>query len=453
VLHANVVESVAAGRRTPGAPHRCLTAFVGAVLAAGALTGCGGATQDETAATVTPAGKPDVQRILDYVGPIEPKSSGKGLQLQLGVTVALTGPGSLYGVLELNGARLAAKQIQELGGPAFTIVQKDNQSATPAASVKAAEELGLDKVPVALSTYGGGLGAMLPNIARYETLTLDGGGGASSFLGTQGKPYFWGTRAVTPLDTYPGVVKYMKASLPSVKKVTMVAWDLGPANAALEAETRTALAAGGMELAGYETVQIGATDYATAIQRVRDQRPDALWLGVYGLDLANFHKQYVSSGIGKPTFGFDFTDEAAKAAGPALNDYRFAYDYLDPQAPPNPWAKVFVDSYRAAYGKDPNYLAANFYEDVFVVWDLVRRVLAKGGSPNSGAELQQALVADPTFKSVYGGDETHSGALSLDPTTHSVKARPMGLLHYDASAKEAKLVATFNIDGADFRQP
>ena len=53
-------------------------------------------------------------------------------------------------------------------------------------------------VPAKFASYADDLGVMLDGTAQNKIFTLDGGGGTSNFA--QGKPYFWGTRAITPND-------------------------------------------------------------------------------------------------------------------------------------------------------------------------------------------------------------------------------------------------------------
>jgi hypothetical protein len=126
----------------------------------------------------------------------------------------------------------------------------------------------------------------------------------------------------------------------------------------------------------------------------------------------------------------------------------FAYDFFDSANPPNGWSKIFTNEFQKAYGEAPDFYAANYYEDVFDIWDLMRRVSAKGGDINNGAQLQDALQGNPTFKSVYGGDANTAGILALDPVEHTPSKRPMGLFNYNSG--NIKALAHFDIAGADF---
>ncbi|HEY2717871.1 MAG TPA: ABC transporter substrate-binding protein [Solirubrobacterales bacterium] len=444
------------GQGTRNRPkHRLLLPLLlASALALGlTLTACGSSdsTSSSSASGSTDSGgeSAGVAQIPKYLGPIKSADSGKGKKLDVGVTVALSGEGSVWGTVQLKGAELAAEQIKELGGPEFHIIASDNKSGDPSAGVEAARKLAANHVGMGLTSYTADVGAMLPEIKKAQILSFDGGGGTSVFA--EGSPYFWGSRAVTPGDALPGVLKYVQETEPEAKRVAMIFWDLGgELNKVVEENAKQQIEEAGMELVLYEPTQIGSTDFTTTIQHISDSDPDVVLAGVYGIEVANFMKQYVSSGTETPLFGFDITAQAREAAGSALNGFKYAFDYFDSDAPSNGWAQIFVDSYEEAYGSPPDFYAANFYEDMYVLWDLVRRVEAKGGDPASGEQLQKALEEEPQFPSVYGGNGEEAGTLAFDLATHSVAKRPMGLFEYSTESEESKLLASFNINGSDF---
>jgi branched-chain amino acid transport system substrate-binding protein len=127
--------------------------------------------------------------------------------------------------------------------------------------------------------------------------------------------------------------------------------------------------------------------------------------------------------------------------------FTFAYDYFDAGNPTNPLAKLFVDTFNAEYGEDPDFYAANYYEDTLAMWDLIRRVCADGGEI-TGPSLDAAMQANPEFASVYGGDDSGPGTFSMDTETHSVLQRPMGVFEYKDGAVTP--LAYFDIDGENF---
>ncbi len=417
-------------------------------LAAAALVGllglsCTAAAQDATSGTGGVTG----DQLKNVLGVKPDEKLGTGMKFKLGIVLAMTGPGSYYGRIQGNGAKLAVAQIKAAGGPDIELVYKDHKSADAQAGARAAKELGIDGVPAVLSSYVGDIGAMFPGIRQYKMLTLDGGGGTSDF--GQGKPFFWGMRAIEPDDDFIGALKYWKATDPNIKRVSLVYFDQGPANEIVLKNFNTALKDTGLELASTELTTIGATDYSATIARLKSTNPDAIFLFGTGVDPGYFMKQLVNAGSKVPVIGSEYITDAAEVAGSAFDNYMFATDWFDAARPSNPWSKLFLNSYVKEFNLQPEINAANYYEDTFAIWELIRRVLAKGGNVDSGEELQTALLADPRFKSVYGGSATELGVIALDTSSHSVKQRPLGV--YKANGGKPFPVATFDLGGANFQ--
>lgn len=418
--------------------------------AGGATTTGGGAatTAGGAATTAGGGGASDLATLLK----IDPNGkNGKGTDWTMGAVLALTGNGSFYGKTMSRGIDLAVEQIKEAGGPNIKVVYKDHKSGDPQAGITAVNELGADKVPAKLASYVDDLGAMFAGTKQFQMFTLDGGGGTSIF--GQGLPYFWGTRAITPNDAIPGLLKYIKEKFPDIKTVGLTGWDLGePSNTQVKTDVLKKIADGGFQFNNlYELWPVSTTDFAATLTKIKANEPDLLLFGGYGQDPGFFFDQAQTAGLKSKIVGFEFTPDGVNASKGAYDSvgWTFAYDYFNPDAPISPLAKHFVDTYKAKYGEDPDFYAANFYENTLVMWEVIRRVLAKGGNINSGADLDAALQDDLTVVSVYGGDDKTVGTYTLDPETHSVVKRPMGVFEY--KDKKVTPLAYFGIDGADFQ--
>jgi len=378
---------------------------------------------------------------------IDPKHAGKGMRFELGGVFPLTGQGAIFGNRFQDVPNLAFKHIAALGGPSFNFTMKDNKSGDPQAGVDAVRELGAAHVPMQLSSFAGDLGAMIPGIKQYKILSLDGSGGTSVFA--QNKPYYYGSIAITPNDAIPGVTKYLKAKMPGAKRLAFVGWDLGSLSDQVARSMRKYLTSG-TTLVADERTAVGETDYSASLQKVKAANPDIVLLAVYTEDVGYFMKQYVTSGINKPVVTFTHTDAALKIAGPAYEGLYFSFDYFDPDRPRNPWARYFIEEFKAIEsGTAPDYYSANTYEDVFTLWECIRRVLKAGGNPKDGAQLDRAFRSNPTFPSLYGGSNNAAGTISFDMQTHSVKSRPMAMLQYRSG--RVTPLAYFNIGGDGFR--
>ncbi len=410
--------------------------MLGGVAAAAAMLG----------SPMVASAAPDYNRIAKLLG-VDPKFSGKGLSLDIGMVFPLTGSGAVFGSRLTDLPKMALRHIEAMGGPKFNIVLKDNVSGLATAGVQAVRELGFAHVPMEITSYGADLGAMLPGIQQYKIFSLDGTGGTSLFA--QNKPYFYGAIAITPDDAIPGIVKYIKAKMPQVKRVGLVGWDLGDVSIKIVADIKRLFGPANVQFVAQELVLIGETDFSSPLQKLKSAKPDLVLAPIYAEDQGYFLKQYATSGINKPVISFASTTAAAQIAGNAFNDVIFAFDNFYPDRVTNPYAKFFVEEFTNLEHIKPDYYSANFYEEIFIMWDCVRRVLKKGGNPKDGTQLDAALRANPIFPSLYGGDANKVGTVEFDLHTHSVKRRPISISRYNNGTYTP--LAEFNVGGADFR--
>jgi branched-chain amino acid transport system substrate-binding protein len=413
-----------------------------------ATTASGGAAT--TASGGSSGGVPTVTDLPTLLG-VDPATSGKGMTIDAGAVLALTGTGSYYGKTMSRGLDLAAKHIEAAGGPKINLIYLDHKSGDAAAGKAAITELGGKNVPAKFASYGDDLTVMLDGTAQYKIFTFDGGGGTG--VVAQGKPYFWGTRAITPNDPLPGLFQYTKEALPDAKTVGVIFWDLGePNNGITKADVLKKVTAGGYTHNGlYEYVPVGNQDFSQVLPKIKANEPDILLLGLYGQDIGSFTNQAATAGLSANRFAFEFTPDGVNASKGTFDKdgYTFTYDYFDAGNPKSPLAKFFVQEFKKEYGGDsPDFYAANFYENMFDLWEVIRRVLKAGGDIKSGDALDKALQTNLTIVSVYGGDDKTVGSFTLDPTTHSVIKRQMGVFEYKAGKVTAK--AFFGIGGEGY---
>jgi branched-chain amino acid transport system substrate-binding protein len=418
---------------------------------ASATTAAGGAATTAGGAATTSGGSAGGSTDLATLLSVEEASAGKGKTIDLAAVLALTGTGSFYGKTMSRGLDLAAKHIVELGGPTFTYLYLDHKSGDAAAGVQAMAEIVSKGIQAKFASYADDIGAMLTSTGENKVFTLDGGGGTGIFA--QGKPYFWGTRAITPNDPMPGLFKWTKETYPDAKTVGIVQWDIGETNNAITKEDVLAkIAAGGYQFNNlYELVPIGGQDFSQVLPKIKDNEPDILLVVVYGQDPGSFANQAATAGLTATRIGFEFTPDGLNASKGTYDSdgYTFAYDYFDAKNPKSPLAKKFVEDFKADNGEDPDFYAANFYENAFVMWEVMRRIWAKDPSAEiTGEALDKALQENLTVVSVYGGDDTTIGTYTLDPKTHSVQKREMGVFEYKGGEVTAK--AFFNIGGEDY---
>jgi len=425
------------------------------VVAALGLTACGDDDDSSSASDTTAAGTDDTTapatgNLAEALGYTDNLLGD--VSCNIGAVLALTGPGSFYGKTMSRGTDLAIEMIKEAGGPSFNVEYWDHKSGDPAAGVSAMTEILAKGITIKLASYVDDLGAMLPQTASGKVFTLDGGGGTSVF--GQGQPYFWGTRAITPNDTLSGVYEWFKATYPDKTTVGLIGWDLGEAlNEVIKADFLAQTEAAGLEFNGlYELNAVGATDYAQSISKIKANQPDLLLVGIYGQDPGAFANQAETAGLTAVLVGSEFTPDGVNASkGTWEKGWTFAYDYFDVGTAVSPVASLFVERFNEVHGEDPDFYAANFFENTIRFWELMREASASGATNDQlcvGDTLESALQADLTMVSLYGGDASTNGTSTQDAETRSVKERPMGVFTYENGT--VTNLATFGIGGVDF---
>jgi branched-chain amino acid transport system substrate-binding protein len=379
-----------------------------------------------------------------------PDALGGDLVIPIGLDLALSGSGAYYGEVMANAARLAAAQIKAAGGPEFQLVIKDHKSGDPQAGVQTTREFGQEGVKMALYSYIGVLGSALQGIEEYQILSLDGGGGTQEFA--KKMPYFYGTRALTPNDTYGGTAQYIAAEFPDVDSVTLVIGDTGAENVADSvAKAEAVFDDYDIAVGAVEVVPYGGTDFASAISKIVASDTDMVLSVQFGTDTGYFLKQLREAGSDLQVIGVDFIPDVVDIAGAAADGYIMSLDYFDAENTTNDWAQYMVDTAAEAYpdAAAPDYYFANYYQDMFTLWQVVQRVVAEGGDVNDSETLLAAFESDLTFPSVYGGNpgDPH-GTQTIDAVSHSLAERQMYINVYDNGT--VTRVATYGVGGVDF---
>ncbi len=365
----------------------------------------------------------DANPLNDIFGPggVE---AGEGITIQGGMNLAMTGQGAFFGDVMSKGALLAAEQVGAAGGPTINITINDHQSGEVPPSVNGVRKLiSQDKISFLQTSYGAPSEALIPVLQQNKILTFNGGGASPKQLFAD---YLWMTRMVFAYDPTPGALNWLAENYPEAKRLATI----GTLENGVEALEQLAPQywpefSDGGEIVLKEIHDVGLTDFSQVIARVKSSTPDAIFTVSFGNDLGYMVKQFREAAVEVPIVGIEFTQDAQTIAGELYDTYVFATDYYDTKNP-NPWNVEFVKAHQEKYGEDPEYYGANYYEQVFVIWDLMRRVLAEGGDPLSGEALQQALIQNPVFKSVYGGDAENVGEMSFDPEAHTI-SKPMGV--------------------------
>ena len=323
--------------------------------------------------------------ILPLSGPFAPT----GRQIEAGA--------KLY--LQQHGATVAGKTIQ--------LVVKDDGNVADNTKRIAQELVVNDKVsflagfgltPLALATAPVATQAKVPMVIMS----------AATSIITDRSPYIVRTSMVTAQLTV-GIAAWAPKN--GIKKAMTLVTDYAPGIDIEKSFTEQFTAAGGEVVAGLR-VPLANPDFAPFLQRVRDTKPDALFVFVPAGVGAIFMKQFVERGLDKSGIRLigtgDMTDDdILNNIGDVALGLTTSHHYS--AAHPSAANKAFVAAFkRANNGLRPNFMAVGGYDGM--------QAITKALAATKGATDGDALVA--AMKGMAW--ESPRGPISIDATTRDI---------------------------------
>jgi branched-chain amino acid transport system substrate-binding protein len=350
-------------------------AALAAVAAGATLSACG--SGDDTSATAS--------------------GGGGGTVVKIGVNDSLSGPFSAYGQAGAEGVKLAVDQIDKSGGfdvggskYTFKAVQKDNRSDATAAATQTTALIRDDQVKVMFGpTVGVAAGPTVPLTEASKVLQFS----PASILEESLKPDTVGGEGLTlfhNLIDEPTISKYfaegMKSYLPTAKRVSI----LYPKDA--NSAFILPIATKALQAAGYEVSTVlypsGTTDFSSYLTKVKQSKPDVLWLS-YIVGDAEAQFKAASDLDAAPAFaGWNLPPDIGKSA-PGSPLY-LLYNTRQPYEPTTPAAaKLFTQLKAAAGGKLPQLAGQSlwYYDYVFMLAD----AMSKAKTVTDTAAIAKAL--------------------------------------------------------------
>jgi branched-chain amino acid transport system substrate-binding protein len=154
-------------------------------------------------------------------------------------------------------------------------------------------------------------------------------------------------------------------------------------------------------LAHEESLSPDASDLRTRLRSLVRAAPGALVLGYRGEALGTMARAARAAGYRGALLAADDDRAALLAGGEALEDARLLGDAF--VARPGTRGERFARAYTAKHGSAPSRFAAAAYDAAVVLADAATR-LADEGREVTGGRLQEALLAQRRFPSLFGGE-------------------------------------------------
>ncbi|HEX2364938.1 MAG TPA: ABC transporter substrate-binding protein [Bradyrhizobium sp.] len=327
--------------------------------------------------------------------------------VKIGLILPMTGGQASTGKQIDNAIKLYMKQHGDtVAGKKVEIILKDD-GAVPDRTKTAAQELivndkvsfiaGFGVTPAALAA------APLATQARIPEVVM----AAGTSIITEKSPYIVRTSFTLPQSS---TIIGDWAVKNGIKKVATLTSDYAPGNDAL-ASFKEHFAAGGGQIVEEVKVPLANPDFAPFLQRMKDSKPDAMFVFVPAGQGGNFMKQYAERGLDKAGIkvigpGDVMDDDLLNGMGDAALGTVTAHLYS--AAHPSKMNKDFVAAYKKDFGNRPGFMAVSGYDGIHLIYE----ALKKTNGNTDGDKLIEAMKGMKW--------ESPRGPISIDPETRDI---------------------------------
>ncbi|HSV45306.1 MAG TPA: ABC transporter substrate-binding protein [Ramlibacter sp.] len=332
-------------------------------------------------------------------------------EYRIGVVASMSG---VYGIggkqlqnginafLKVNGDQVAGKKVvviyRDTGGPNPDVAKRVAQELLSQDKVDALA--GFDFTPSALAV------APLATQAKKPMIVMNA---ATSVITTR-SPFIVRTSFTTAQTSFPLGQWAFKNGL---KNVYITVADFAPGQEAATWFKKAFTEAGG-KIVGEAMLPITSFDYGPFLQKVRDEKPDAVFAFLpVGEPVILYYKSWAEKGLGKAGVklispeGWVDPDVLRTAGAASLG--AISSGFYTPSNP-SPLNKSFLAAYRSVAGDkiDPNYLAVGAYDGMAVVYEALKKT---GGSAD-GEKVVEAMKGLKLY--------SPRGSFAIDPETRDV---------------------------------
>jgi branched-chain amino acid transport system substrate-binding protein len=336
-------------------------------------------------------------------------STGGGDTIKVGVYGDLTGQTASFGKSTKNGVELAFEEINKAGGingKKIQTIVEDDQGRPEQAKTVISKLINQDKVV-----------AVLGEVASTNSL-------AAAPVAQEAK-----IPMITPSSTNPKVTEvgdfisrvcFIDPFQGSVM-AKFAAKSLNAKTAAILGDVNSDYSKGLTQFFEEEFTKLGGKvvakeaytqtdpDFKGQLTKIRDLKPDVLYIPGYYGQVGIIAKQARELGMNMPLLGGDGWDspDLWKLGGESLKNAYISNHYAAEN--PAPEIQNFVKAYKEKFGEVPDSLAALAYDAAKVLADAIKRA---GGTDS--AKLKDAINSTKEFAGV-------TGSITLDGKRNAVK--------------------------------
>ena len=329
--------------------------------------------------------------------------------LKIGLILPLTGPFASTGKQIEAACRLyIARNGDTVAGRKVELIVKDDTGLAPETTKRIAQELivqngvnilaGFGLTPLALATAPVATEAKIPMIVMAA---------ATSIIPSR-SPFIVRSGFALPQVTAP-IADW--AAKNKIKRVVTMVTDFGPGVDAEKTFVKRFTEAGGTVVESLRT-PLRSPDYGPFLQRVKDAKPDALFVFVPSGEGTAVMKQFADRGLAAAGIALIGTgdvvdDDILDTIGAPALGVVTSFHYS--AAHPSPENKAYVEGMAAANGGlRPNFHSVGGYDGMHLIYEAVK----KTGGDTDGEKIVNAMKGMAWT--------SPRGPMSIDPATRDV---------------------------------
>lgn len=324
--------------------------------------------------------------------------SGDSKYYVIGVNYELSGSVATYGNANVNGIKLAVKQINKKGGingKKIKLVVKDNKSDTTEV-VNVATSLSTDENAIAIlgPATSTAMKSAISVANKNKVPTISASSTADDVtLEKNGSVTKYGYK-ICYSDSYQGKALAQYAINKGFKNAVIYGASDDTYSKGLTKSIKTAYEAKGGTIVASETYTSGDTDFSSVLTKLKGQNFDVMFIPGYYNEAGLIIKQAKAMGINAAIIGGDGFDSPtlAKLAGNEnLNNvyYSSAYSSADKSSA----VQNFIADYKAEYDQEPGQFEALGYD----LGNYMAAVIKKAGK-NADAEAINKQLQNTKLK-------------------------------------------------------
>ena len=327
----------------------------------------------------------------------EPQTAASAAEIPIGVYGALSGGEAAFGTSTLNGARLAADEINAAGGVLgrkIRLVAEDDQGRAEEAASVVTKLITSDNVIAIVGENSSNQSLAAAPIAQANGVPMVSPSSTNPAVTEKGEFIF----RVCFTDPYQGkaLATFVADNL-KVKSAAMLVDRKNDYSVGLADVFRKEFTAKGGKITGEQSYSGGDSEFRPQLTRLRQAKPDVVFVPGFYTDAGQIAIQARELGINVPLIGGDGWDSPTviEIGGKSVENSYFSDHYFVGDT--RPVVQRFVDEMKKRHGKNPEATAALGYDALKIIVAAIQRA----GSLDRKA-IRDQIAATKNYEGVSG---------------------------------------------------